>query len=256
MKSPGRQSTRHGFSIIELMVVVAIIAIVITLTIVGLQSVRARGRLITDLSKLKQFATAFTTYAQDYRDQFPYITNHGFMTTSVGGSGVPAVKVSYFDASEVWHVVLARPYFSSNATSDLFFPSNFVSDDSTFRPFRTPFRYACSFIAEPDYWQALTRLTGTSQLRPTRLTQVTSPSRKSLIVQGWPTKSWFDQDNPREFQAALCDGSARAVGLSDWVQGYDRGCGRTDEPFGAVHGADNPVMLHTRSGVRGVDIQP
>ncbi|MBX9737028.1 MAG: prepilin-type N-terminal cleavage/methylation domain-containing protein [Phycisphaerales bacterium] len=254
MKSTGRPRQPRAFSLIELMIVIAIIAIVITLVVVGLRFARDRTRSITDLSKLQQFSAAFAAYGQDYRDQYPYVTKPGFMSASVGDSSVPMARVSYFDASEVWHIPLARPYFSAVATSDLFFPSTFVSDDATFRPFRTPFRYACSFIAEPDYWRAETRLTGTSQLRSTKITQVTAPSRKALIVQGWPTKSWTEREHPPLFQTTLCDGSARAVGLADWVPGYKNGCGNPLENFGAVHRFDNPVMLHTVGGASGFDI--
>ncbi len=245
----------HGFTLVELLVSLVVVAILISLVFVGLKQLRAGARSTSDLSKLRSFGQGFTLYSQDFREAYPYFTNVGFMTKELSGEGVPPFQVSHFDASEVWHVVLARKYFADSPRSEAFYPASSIDSRDSQWPFRTTFRYACVFIATPEYWRPETRLDGSGQFGVTRISSVTRPSLKTLIVRGW-TSNDGEVTATSPISSLLCDGSTRQVAFTERRSGYDRGCGNPLEPFGAIHRIDSPPLLHTLLGVQGQDIDP
>ena len=60
----------QGFTLIELMVVIAIIALLVTLVAVSLKTVRRTARRTVSLSALKQIMVAYRSYSDDNRGQF------------------------------------------------------------------------------------------------------------------------------------------------------------------------------------------
>lgn len=252
MAKPVGWSRPRAFTLIELVVVIAIIGVLVGLLVVGLRHVSAFSKGASDISKMRSAAQGFALYSQDYREAFPLFTNIGMLTTELTG-GLPAQRVSYFDAASTWHVVLARPYFSVPATSDAFFSSRDLANVNSQRPFRTTFLYPCVFIARPDFWRPETRVFGASQLGVTRVGDVTFPSAKALIVRG-PT---LDGSGPSQSDAVpvvFTDGSGRELNGMERATGYRRGCGFWWDMYGAEHPGDNPPLLHTIGGVQGRDV--
>ncbi len=66
------RASRHAFSLIELLVVVAVIAILAALLLPALASAKARSRRAACLSNLRQMGIAIQTYAADYGGNIPY----------------------------------------------------------------------------------------------------------------------------------------------------------------------------------------
>ena len=60
---------RKGFTLIELMIVIAIIAIIAAIAIPGILSARRSANAGSALGNLKAFSTAMATYSQDQDDQ-------------------------------------------------------------------------------------------------------------------------------------------------------------------------------------------
>ena len=64
---------QKGFTLIEILVTVALIAVFAAVLSPVLSRVREKGRQTSCTSNLKQLGMAFTQYAQDYNDHFPNV---------------------------------------------------------------------------------------------------------------------------------------------------------------------------------------
>lgn len=79
---PWRRQARAKFTLVELLVVVAIIAILAALLLPALQQARYKAKTVVCSSNLRQIGVGITTYASDYDFYYPY-------TCKRGGAGVP-----------------------------------------------------------------------------------------------------------------------------------------------------------------------
>ncbi|GEM_PF-621475 len=78
----------NGFTLVEILVVIAILAMLAGLLLPALSGARERARRTTCMNNLKQFSAAFEMYAEDFYERFPdqpsalYIgaTNNNFKT--------------------------------------------------------------------------------------------------------------------------------------------------------------------------------
>src|SRR5215207_4988281 len=66
------QRARHGFTIVELLVVVAIIAILASLLLPAIARASGQGREIVCRNDLRQLGIAWTVYAGDHDDRITY----------------------------------------------------------------------------------------------------------------------------------------------------------------------------------------
>ena len=67
----GGLSGRLGFTLVELLVVIGIIALLISILLPSLARAREQGNMLKCLSNLRQLSMAFTMYANEQRDYFP-----------------------------------------------------------------------------------------------------------------------------------------------------------------------------------------
>ncbi|MBQ7529902.1 prepilin-type N-terminal cleavage/methylation domain-containing protein [bacterium] len=65
------RSSRKGFTLIELMIVIAIIAILAAILVPNFIRARAQGQLTSCKSNLKNMATALEMYSTDHNGQYP-----------------------------------------------------------------------------------------------------------------------------------------------------------------------------------------
>ena len=79
---PGRCPKTRGFTLVELLVVVAIIALLISILLPALGQAQAQARLIKCQSQLREYGQASFFYLNDYDDVFP---PHRHQESSWGG---------------------------------------------------------------------------------------------------------------------------------------------------------------------------
>jgi len=101
---------RQGFTLVELLVVLAIIAILAAILFPVFSQAKTAAKKTADLSNMKQMALALTMYADDNDDQIPPcredLLNKG-QTTWVDAIQVysksPLLRRSPFDSSSAWN---------------------------------------------------------------------------------------------------------------------------------------------------------
>lgn len=244
-----------GLTLIEALVAIAIVAVLVAVASVGIARARETARIGASLANLRTHAQSFAAYAADNKNAHPWFTRLGFRSTVVVGGGLTIPNASYFDAHHTWHVALADAYYAGDARSPVFRTPR-AGRQWYGLPHRTPYHYACVFIADPEFWDE-TRRVGPAQFRATRTDEVLFTATKALLSED--PEALPTPEPGRAFHvglAAMCDGSARRISPSQAMSGYSRGDGRhTFFDAGAVHDSDSPPLLHTSFGLRGWDVR-
>lgn len=250
-----RASPHHharAFTLIETLVALVIIGVLASILLSAFAGARRAARATLNLAQLRQHASIINTYTHDFREAFPLITKPGWFSTTLRAGGMSFGHFSYFDANEAWHIALRDRYYNSDLRTGVFrSPAAVVGMENEV------YRYPCSFIAAPAYWNRLTRR-GPVQWMATTQSGVGSPARKALLVDPatWsPTlspNSWLSTPLPMAF----VDTSAVDLALNRLAEGYPFGDGVQFREQGAVHFTDFPWGLHTLDGVRGSDRTP
>jgi type IV pilus assembly protein PilA len=104
---------KKGFTLIELMIVIAIIAILAAILVPNFLKARAQGQLAACESNLKNIATALEMYATDFSGDYPAGALTLLTSTATGGA--------YMKAIPNCPSVTTAPYdYTSNASPDNF----------------------------------------------------------------------------------------------------------------------------------------
>jgi prepilin-type N-terminal cleavage/methylation domain-containing protein len=252
-----RQFGAAGFTLIETMLVIALIGILASLVISSLGGVREFAKRASSLSNLRTHAVAATAYAGDFKDLMPYATSPTARWSVLRcPSKNIAIKVQYFEMMNRWNVAVADGYYGGSLSSKIFIsPLNrFAPPGGSGVVLGTDYWYSCAFLASPEFYNESSRMNLPGQLRAVKISEIVFPQYKTVFTDD--TSSIVTQIDEEGSQlVAFADGHA-ARGSTDedlFYQGGD-GIGSRETHGGHFPGSTYP-LLHTRDGVRGRDVK-
>jgi prepilin-type N-terminal cleavage/methylation domain-containing protein/prepilin-type processing-associated H-X9-DG protein len=137
---------RSAFTLIELIVVIAIIATLAAILFPVFAQARAKARATVALSNARQFGTALTMYAQDYDEGLP-LTNHAGAMASWIETVQPYVKARLLnrlmdDKSTNWETYPSEP----GKRRSSYAINAYAASPATLAAFDTP--ATCIYLAE------------------------------------------------------------------------------------------------------------
>lgn len=248
MKGSARKA---GFSLLEAIVVVAVLAILLALALPAMQSVRRVSSWTVSKMRLGENAKLLNAYAAAHADAFPvsFLTPRGEVRSTTR-----AAKPRYFEQSLFWHWPVAA--FAGLSPISASFRSGAFGGDSISKdaPAYTDFAASCAFLADAQYWSDATRV-GPAQWRGQRLSDVRDPSLKIMLLDFSLHREGpvIDAAGPERSLLALVDASVREALRTQIRDGYRWGDGPTSLQ-GVFHPADIPRGTHTVNGVAGRDL--
>jgi len=262
-KNPGRIRTRAGlkaFTLIEVLLVLALIGMLIVLLTPVLSKMRQQSRITVSLSNLRSHAANFTAYSSDFKDVMPYATVPTATSVVRCLSRRIAVTAEYFDMSNLWFIALSDGYYDGNPWSRSFAsPLNRFRLNAINPILGTEYYYSCAFLASPEFYDPLSRRNPPIQLRAVRASEVLFPSSKTVHAEFLSPEARPVFDNRETTLAGFCDGhatKATANGFFTCRTGDGPASIGQNSPRG--YGGHFPGMMiplsHTLQGVRGRDV--
>lgn len=239
-----------GFTLIEIIVVIAIVSLVVAISLPALERARGESKRTLSLSYLRSHAQIFAAYNGDSHDAMPSFLDPDRPKSSVRNKAREfEVETYYFMTHCTWNIALAENYYGGDHLSRSFTPPETPPDPGGALPVLTGYFYSCAFAADPAYWEPRTR-TGPAQWRGTFGREVSFPSGKALLYS--TETDWNNGSDRSRARVAFADGAAQLVPQSRLGPQYQGGDGGWS---GSVHGIGPPPFMHTIDGTRGRDIR-
>ena len=125
--SPTSRRRRPAFTLVELLIVIGIIAVLLSILLPVLGSVRSAGRSVACQSNLRSLTTGLLLYAQDNRQYLPYHFN---------GNDAAAAAVGEFEGNMNWYERLQKGRYGNGKHPYLDIDAERLEES----PYACPFR--------------------------------------------------------------------------------------------------------------------
>lgn len=229
----------NGFTLIEILVSISVIAVIIAIALPALRDSRQRARKLALLSEMRQALAGVFAYADQGNGYLPYLAHprqpdRGAMANTVWRDLPP----TYFRGqSGLWATALHRTGIDLSILSHAYIPEN--------KPDRvwTWFWMTHAAFARPEYWVGEDVPDDPSLYVGVRLDEATFPSAKGLLFDVASFSSL--EPNAKDYKAGFADGSAGFFSAAQpplIVEHLNR-------PYGAAPWR----VLTTEHGIRGRD---
>jgi prepilin-type N-terminal cleavage/methylation domain-containing protein len=214
-----------GFTLIEMLVVISIIAIVLSLSFAGLARAKTISKQIRLDTLAAQHTAAMIAYSSEHRDSWPCL-----MPPASPGVDLVIMErvmhIEYFDQHWAWPAMMTPGTLGGTIGHPMYTTCNRV------RTRGNDFFYSPTFLTSPEYWTWGRRIVGSSQWRGTRADEVRFPSAKAIIccIHKLGNHRCGGDFTERSATLGYVDGSAATI--SNWegtsLGGYPGGVGRDD----------------------------
>jgi len=253
----GTTRNKPGFTLIEMLVVIAVIGTLVGLTIVGLSGARGHARRAKTLALLQQHGGILAVYATDWQDYFPAFVDAANPPYIFDAVGETIEMPVYFAANGAWFWALKDRYYDGQSL-EVF---RDAEDIGNLPGGRGTFDMSCTLFAAPEFWAPETRVVGISQVRGVHHADVMFPSQKTTLVSQFQllnaTAPGDLLANPASLTVGIptlaADGHAEGVSARQFIPGVQMADAVYDTPGITMHWQDVFVGLHTYKGVRGRD---
>lgn len=271
-KSSGHESAaraRSAFTLIEMLCVVAVVAVLVALTIPAIAAVRQAARRSETLSHLRQNAALITLYARDWKDSAPAIVDSLAIPYRVTyGSEHIELMNAYF-VGNLWHLALSERYLDGRTRG-----ADLQGAHAKKNWIVSAYELVPTMMASPLYWGYGRDLTSLSQLGPVKLSAARFPDRKVMMYdgyEGWyqhrekfPVQPWAPGEPPVPVlqppegaswatTSAQADGSARRTNALSWEPPCEGG--EYHPMLQQFHGWPEQPLRHTVDGILGRDLK-
>jgi len=243
----------RGFTLVELLVALVVIAVLIGLALSLLAGARGQARLTDVLSTLRQIGAATTSYTTDFDGAFPYLGVPGQPEEGLFIDGARLQTSAYQPDGPAYF--MQTMYYANLLVPTWFASRNALEGDSGVWlkskndvHFITPYRMTATAFAAPEYWVGEEPPESLSLFRPVRTGEARFPSNKGLILH--QLSGAFNPSGrspaPDAYLAAAVDGSAATHPMPSEEE---LEANSVDRPYGAPP----LVTMTTVGGMAGRD---
>ena len=183
---------RAAFSLVEVLVAIAVLSLLIALAVPALMGSRGQARQVACMSNLKGIAAVIELYTQASRDRYPYVDAGAWLRTSPpeDADGGSLLNTNHFNKlQDHWPAVVAgvapwRGFFPAWVCAGARRPAGEPWKSGDYRGDGAPsYAYSQSFRARPEVWSPGT-LADERLLAPVSVGDVSFPARKVIFFDG------------------------------------------------------------------------